>query len=300
MYTCSGCNYSTKVRSNVAKHIKTVTKCFGSELITTVNKVQCPNCSKEFENEMYLKQHQPRCKVVTDNHPLSEETNTPSDLHDQVKLLGQTVDRLLRSHVDLEEQVKKQQEQIIKLTKLCAGKQTDKQIEKPVEKAQQANIIEYRKCDQYLEKNDAKTHERIFLKAIKSEVPIVTLIESLFFDEKLPRFHCMCIKNRRTDEIKLFEDKCWQSKKAGETVGYIITHCQNTLNEWATVVDKNNTKYSYDDIEDMEPDPFEKDKKAYNKREERKGGEDYDASEDTDVVDSVLELLYNKRDMIKC
>lgn len=311
MYTCSGCSYTTNIRSNVAKHIKTVTKCFGSEMVEIVKKLSCPGCSKEFNNQTYLKQHQPRCKAGIDTSSLDgESTEGSSNLQMRLEALERTMSQLLKSHNDQEVLITKQQEQIIRLTKLCTKdvinketddspskpikpvKPTEKQVDNPIKKNKV--IYEYQKCDNYLEKRAPKMRDEIFLRAIRSSEPICTLVDGFYFNPKLPMFHCMYVANKRDRDIKIYEDNCWQTKKA-ETVTDIVSHCQLLINDWAAVVDAD-SDFSCDD--QGEPDPYENDKRAYHKKME-KMGEDYDPAEDNKILDSVLLVLYNKNDLVK-
>ncbi len=71
-YKCSKCDYNSKTKGLVTKHIKTVKKCVGASLIEDIVKVKCEICNKEFDTDRLLANHRQIClekkAIVVNNY----------------------------------------------------------------------------------------------------------------------------------------------------------------------------------------------------------------------------------------
>lgn len=142
-YSCSLCDYTTKVKGNITKHIKDTIKCKGAEINTELLDVRCKICDKTFENETYLKQHMKRCfekrTVVVNNYEDSEHYTK------KLEEFSKLIRILVLENTEIKNEVKELRNDNKELTKRIAKLELDKQKYKVIEEDSEhfGNVCDY-------------------------------------------------------------------------------------------------------------------------------------------------------------
>ncbi len=111
-FNCSNCEYVSKVKGSVDKHIKKV--CNGAELISNITKVKCDICDKEYDTEKYLKAHKKIC--IEKKCLVVEKLENSSVINDKLEGVLNMVVSLTKDISDLQKQTKDQSNIIKSLT----------------------------------------------------------------------------------------------------------------------------------------------------------------------------------------
>lgn len=219
-YSCSNCEYKSSIRSNVITHIKNVSKCYGSQLIINIVKVECEFCSKDFENQKYLDQHKKQCNKKT-------KFSNNLDLKKQVNDQG--------------EQINDQAEQIAKLTNL---------VSKLLEKNKDSDIKPIKtKINNYPDTDYTFISDTEFNQIIKNNEDQLTgliadFIKKIHFNSNKPENHNIVIRSRvkGNKDIHIRQNNQWEVKNRNFEINNLISDIEMRIDDWLKLNEKKTLK----------------------------------------------------------
>lgn len=100
-YSCSKCSYTTKNKSHINIHLKSI-KCRGAEAIEDKLFIECDICGKKFETEPYLNSHKKTCVEKKTNTVVAYANSNEMD--EELKNLKNLVKSLFSSVKDLSDE----------------------------------------------------------------------------------------------------------------------------------------------------------------------------------------------------
>jgi hypothetical protein len=195
-FSCSLCNYSSDVKSNVIRHITKKSKCSpgNAEIIELKVDIRCEFCDKLFTTKSHLIQHLKVCKVKKIN------------LEKEVKIKDEKI-KELEKEVDVLKAVSKKPNNII--------------INNNV------NLTSYNNPN-------LKDIDKFFEKCIKKQfMCIPKLVELIHFNSELPENHNLLLTNFRSDIMKAYKGNKWQTIGFEELTNELIGNYERDLQDWA-------------------------------------------------------------------
>ncbi len=195
-FSCSVCNYTSKVKNSIVRHIANENvECFTNSpnIIIVKNTIDCEYCYKTMSSCANLKRHQKICKVKKNN---------------------------------LEEENKKLKEELA-ITKSQLAQKPNTTI------GTQNNIININLApwNDPLLPNDVERYYRESVKKIFLAVP--TLIKFIHFNTEHPENHNICIKNGRSKTAKVYNGKEWETIDEDQLIRSLIDDYERTLEDYS-------------------------------------------------------------------
>ena len=285
-YDCKCCNFSTKLKSNYTRHLKTqkhqkviqsYPKCYpklskkNEQAESEPDSVKpmkhiCKYCGKEYKYRPGLSKH----------IKYSCQKNEDEDLKELVKLMNEQINAI-NSKLD---------------ESTIANGKKDKMIKKLTNKLQitnynnviVTNILNYKDTDiSHLTAND-------YVRAIHQvNDAIPTIMKQIHFNPQKPENMNIYIPNIKDKYLLIFNENEWQIKSRGTTVNNLIDDKYLILKEW---YDENLRDRDINENMDQESYKFLK-----------QNFERFDANIENEEIKTIIKeeiimFLYNKRNMI--
>ena len=290
-YDCKCCNFSTKLKSNYTRHLKTqkhqkVTqsypKCYPKLPLQTKKNEQakseadsvkpvkhiCKYCGKEYKHRPGLSRH----------IKYSCQKNEDEDLKELVKLMNEQLNTINNKLNDSKSDNVKKDQMIKKLTnKLQINNYNTNNVIV-------TNILNYKDTDiSHLTAND-------YVRAIQQvNDAIPTIMKKIHFNPQKPENMNIYIPNMKDKYLLIFNENEWQIKSRSKQVDDLIDDKYYILKEW---YDENLRDRDINENMDQESYKFLK-----------QNFEKFDANIENDgtkqiIKDEIIMFLYNKRNMI--
>jgi len=290
-YDCKCCNFSTKLKSNYTRHLKTqkhqkVTqsypKCYPKlPLQTKKNELAkseaysvkpvkhiCKYCGKEYKHRPGLSRH----------IKYSCQKNEDEDLKELVKLMNEQLNTINNKLNDSKSDNVRKDQMIKKLTnKLQINNYNTNNVIV-------TNILNYKDTDiSHLTAND-------YVRAIQQvNDAIPTIMKKIHFNPQKPENMNIYIPNMKDKYLLIFNENEWQIKSRSKEVDDLIDDKYYILKEW---YDENLRDRDINENMDQESYKFLK-----------QNFEKFDANIENDgtkqiIKDEIIMFLYNKRNMI--
>ena len=284
-YDCKCCNFSTKLKSNYTRHLKTqkhqkviqsYPKCYPklskknepSQTETVRMKHICKYCGKEYKYRPGLSKH----------IKYSCQKNEDEDLKELVKLMNEQINAI-NSKLD---------------ESTIANGKKDKMIKKLTNKLQitnyntnnviVTNILNYKDTD--ISHLTSKDYEWA-IHQVNDAIP--TIMKQIHFNPQKPENMNIYIPNIKDKYLLIFNENEWQIKSRGTTVNNLIDDKYLILKEW---YDENLRDRDINENMDQESYKFLK-----------QNFERFDANIENEEIKTIIKeeiimFLYNKRNMI--
>jgi hypothetical protein len=215
-FKCSVCNYTSKYKIDIDRHINKQKKCGENpKIVETLLEIKCDYCDKFYKTTDTLKKHLKICKVKKSN---MEEEN-----------------------IRLKEELKEANKKLANNGNININNTTN---------------ITNNYLVQLRSYNNPKLPEDmddIYEDAWEKQKSIQTYIERVHFNVELPENHNMCITNLRTKlAAKVFTGENWETKDQNKILDEIIDNTNNLLDKWVKTNKKRREKYEGAFIEYME------------------------------------------------
>ena len=197
-FGCSSCDYTSDIKRNVERHIKS--KCFDANIKQIEIEIICEHCNKSFTTKPSLRRHYKICKIKKAN--LEEEN------------------KILKEKLVLAEALALSQ----KSTTIINN--TDNST----------NTVNNNIIIQITPYNDPNLEgaERYYKEAIKKIfMSVPTIIERIHFNAELPENHNICITNYRTKLAKVFNGREWKTMDEDRLIDELVNTYENLLEDWA-------------------------------------------------------------------
>lgn len=207
-FCCSVCNYSSKTRQNIVRHINKKNKCGENPTIVSKNiDIICTFCNKSLSTHFSLSRHLMVCKVKKDN---------------------------------LEKELEKEKEEVRVLKeKLAISEALNKKPSTTIY-GQNNNInIQLAPWNNPSLPEDVEKYYKEAVKKIFLAVP--TLIKYIHFNTKHPENHNISIKNMRSGVAKVYNGREWESMDEKDVIRTLIDDYESTLTDYAS---EKNPKYN--------------------------------------------------------
>ena len=287
-YDCKCCNFSTKLKSNYTRHLKTqkhqrviqsYPKCYPK--LSKKNKIVksevdsakpakhiCKYCGKEYKYRPGLSKH----------IKYSCQKNEDEDLKELVKLMNEQLNAINNKLNESEADNEKKDKMIKKLaTKLQINNYNTNNVIV-------TNILNYKDTD--LSHLTAKDYERA-IQQVNYAIP--SIMKQIHFNPQKPENMNIYIPNIKDKYLLIFNENEWQIESRSTTVDNLIDDKYLILKEW---YDENLRDRDINENMDQESYKFLK-----------QNFEKFDANIENDEIkqiikDEIIMFLYNKRNMI--
>lgn len=211
-FKCSGCDYTSCLKSHVVRHINRKNKCGVNLKVVEINiAIICEICGKKYKTKGNLKKHLKNCKI--------------DDEKDQI--------------------IKKLEDKVEELNnKLSSNSGTI--ITNNITNIQQNIIINVTPYND----PDLDGLEKYYLMALKKLfMSVPTIIEKVHFNTEYPQNHNICISNYRNKLAKVFNGKEWRTMNEDKLIQELLDTYESLLENWAED-DEDRMKYieKYNDI----------------------------------------------------
>ena len=287
-YDCKCCNFSTKLKSNYTRHLKTqkhqkviqsYPKCYPklskkNEIVKSEGdsaksaKHICKYCGKEYKYRPGLSKH----------IKYSCQKNEDEDLKELVKLMNEQLNAINNKLNESEADNEKKDKMIKKLaTKLQINNYNTNNVIV-------TNILNYKDTD--LSHLTAKDYERA-IQQVNYAIP--SIMKQIHFNPQKPENMNIYIPNIKDKYLLIFNENEWQIESRSTTVDNLIDDKYLILKEW---YDENLRDRDINENMDQESYKFLK-----------QNFEKFDANIENDEIkqiikDEIIMFLYNKRNMI--
>ena len=155
------------------------------------------------------------------------------------------------------------------------------------------------KLKNFSESDRSHLTDKDYLTAIqKGNMGIAYIIRKLYFNEKKPENHNICMTNIKNNFIRVFEEDSWQLKLASETINFLVEDNANAIEdkiaEWTYIEsdsdkEDNNIENECDNPKlkhQIMDGPIDSKKKNKKKPKHKYGGEEYE-----EILDKFPRLL---------
>ena len=328
VYVCDKCNKSFDHKGHYVNHIKRKTSCSVSKkninnlnnimsinmgitdtLInneTNINNIneqkdnillnsefQCPHCCKGFSRKYTLERHlDGTCKLKKSN-----TNNVVTD--DKLKLMEQTMNRLIEENKELKSDV----------TKLKKGKKITNHYSNNIMNIGSINtintinnnfILKFGREDVY-KLNDEDKHRILFEKGLD---PILESIERTHFNNRIPDQQNIYLTNINSKYVDLYNGKTWEKNKLDSATDTLLENHAYNLGLMVDECDENKKpkiKKSVNKSIQIVNDYFklENDDLDYSDEKSRKEKELTIRNQITELKENVKLKLYNKTQEIQ-
>jgi hypothetical protein len=289
-FSCSNCDYITRKKQNVTRHINCKNKCWTGEaptIIENIKESRCTYCNTPFLTIMGLTNHtKNNCQIKKNKDEANKKMITK--IKEEIK--EEIIEELeAKIRTDLEAKIRTDLEAKIR-TELEAKIRTENagnitNIANTANISNTANITNNNVTNNIVIQITPYNHpnledfERYYIHAIaRITMSVPTLIKHIHFNKNKAENHSIIINNFRTKIAKVYDGHEWKTKDEDELIEELIDTYERLLEDWA-----------YGDPEKMVH------LNTYLEIKDRDG---------IDNVHNVLKkeikkLIYDKRDMVK-
>ncbi len=279
LYECECCQYSTTIKCNFEKHMRSIKHVKSSQshhLVTpkspfshpkvticdneTKNGHECKYCGKLFKYKQGMYRHiKYACKK-----------NEDEDLKELVRLLNK---QLEDKDKEMQCQIERMQKQIEKLSSKLQIQQINSHNNNNNQNYN-IKILNYNKTDY------SHLTEEDYVRCIKDcNKCVKTIIEKVHFNKNKPENMNLYISSIKGNYVMMYKDNQWQIANRKEAIDDMYDKNEFELENW------------YDEYKTKYPEIIKSFKRYLKNKDE---------SDDTinDVKDEIIMMLYNKRKMI--
>ena len=253
VYVCDKCNKSFDHKGHYVNHIKRKTSCSGSkkdinnlnktinssilnkeEIIIANNKepidiltnivetnivetnynIQCPHCKKSFSRKYTLDRHiEETCKLKNNNNIIN---------NDKIKLMEETMNRLIEENKELKSDVTKLK--VKKITNHYSNNIMNIGSINTINTINNNFILKFGREDVY-KLNDEDKYKILFEKGLD---PILESIERTHFNTSIPDQQNIYLKNINSKYVNLYNGKTWEKNKLDSATDTLLeNHAYN-------------------------------------------------------------------------
>lgn len=279
-YDCKCCNFSTRLKSNYTRHLKTqkhqrviqnYPKCYPK--LSKKNEADsakhiCKYCGKEYKYRPGLSKH----------IKYSCQKNEDEDLKELVKLMNEQLNTINNKLNESKADNEKKDKMIKKLaTKLQINNYNTNNVIV-------TNILNYKDTD--LSHLTAKDYERA-IHQVNYAIP--SIMKQIHFNPQKPENMNIYIPNIKDKYLLIFNENEWQIESRSTTVDNLIDDKYLILKEW---YDEN--LRDRDINENMDQESYKFLKQNFEKFDANIGNDEIKQI----IKDEIIMFLYNKRNMI--
>ena len=288
-YDCKCCNFSTKLKSNYTRHLKTnkhknviqsypkLSKCYPK-----LSKCY-PNVIQSYPNNELVSEKQHRCKYCDKTYKyrsgLSKhikytcQKNKDEDFQELARLLNEKERQLVLKESKMEIEMKKMQKQIDKLTSKLQIQNINQGFVQNGNNVINIQLLNHKDTDySHLTANDYINCIADCNKCVK------TLIEKVHFNSNKPENMNIYLSNIKGKYLMIYKDNTWQIQDKKTKIDDLYDSNEFVLETW------------YDEYKEKYPSIIASFQKYLQNRDENEvlNG----------IKEEILVMLYNKRRMV--
>ena len=281
-YDCKCCNFSTKLKSNYTRHLKT--KKHGNVIQSYPKLSKCyPNVIQSYPNNELVSEKQHRCKYCDKTYKyrsgLSKhikytcKKNKDEDFQELARLLNEKERQLVLKETKMEIAMKKMQKQIDKLTSKLQIQNINQGFVQNGNNVINIQLLNHKDTDySHLTANDYINCIADCNKCVK------TLIEKVHFNSNKPENMNIYLSNIKGKYLMIYKDNTWQIQDKKSQIDDLYDSNEFVLETW------------YDEYKEKYPSIIASFQKYLQNRDENEvlNG----------IKEEILVMLYNKRGMI--
>ena len=281
-YDCKCCNFSTKLKSNYTRHLKTNKH---KNVIQSYPKLsKCyPNVIQSYPNNELVSEKQHRCKYCDKTYKyrsgLSKhikytcKKNKDEDFQELARLLNEKERQLVLKESKMEIEMKKMQKQIDKLTSKLQIQNINQGFVQNGNNVINIQLLNHKDTDySHLTANDYINCIADCNKCVK------TLIEKVHFNSNKPENMNIYLSNIKGKYLMIYKDNTWQIQDKKSQIDDLYDSNEFVLETW------------YDEYKEKYPSIIASFQKYLQNRDENEvlNG----------IKEEILLMLYNNRRMV--
>ena len=281
-YDCKCCNFSTKLKSNYTRHLKTKKH---KNVIQSYPKLsKCyPNVIQSYPNNELVSEKQHRCKYCDKTYKyrsgLSKhikytcQKNKDEDFQELARLLNEKERQLVLKESKMEIEMKKMQKQIDKLTSKLQIQNINQGFVQNGNNVINIQLLNHKDTDySHLTANDYINCIADCNKCVK------TLIEKVHFNSNKPENMNIYLSNIKGKYLMIYKDNTWQIQDKKTQIDDLYDSNEFVLETW------------YDEYKEKYPSIIASFQKYLQNRDENEvlNG----------IKEEIIVMLYNKRRMV--
>ena len=288
-YDCKCCNFSTKLKSNYTRHLKTnkhknVIQSYPklSKVIQMLSKCY-PNVIQSYPNNELVSEKQHRCKYCDKTYKyrsgLSKhikytcKKNKDEDFQELARLLNEKERQLMLKESKMEIEMKKMQRQINKLTSKLQIQNINQGFVQNGNNVINIQLLNHKDTDySHLTANDYMSCIADCNKCVK------TLIEKVHFNSNKPENMNIYLSNIKGKYLMIYKDNTWQIQDKKTQVDDLYDSNEFVLETW------------YDEYKEKYPSIIASFQKYLQNRDENEAL--------NSIKEEILVMLYNNRRMV--
>jgi len=288
-YDCKCCNFSTKLKSNYTRHLKTnkhknVIQSYPklSKVIQMLSKCY-PNVIQSYPNNELVSEKQHRCKYCDKTYKyrsgLSKhikytcKKNKDEDFQELARLLNEKERQLMLKESKMEIEMKKMQRQINKLTSKLQIQNINQGFVQNGNNVVNIQLLNHKDTDySHLTANDYMSCIADCNKCVK------TLIEKVHFNSNKPENMNIYLSNIKGKYLMIYKDNTWQIQDKKTQVDDLYDSNEFVLETW------------YDEYKEKYPSIIASFQKYLQNRDENEAL--------NSIKEEILVMLYNNRRMV--
>ncbi len=281
-YDCKCCNFSTKLKSNYTRHLKTNKH---KNVIQSYPKLsKCyPNVIQSYPNNELVSEKQHRCKYCDKTYKyrsgLSKhikytcKKNKDEDFQELARLLNEKERQLMLKESKMEIEMKKMQRQINKLTSKLQIQNINQGFVQNGNNVINIQLLNHKDTDySHLTANDYMSCIADCNKCVK------TLIEKVHFNSNKPENMNIYLSNIKGKYLMIYKDNTWQIQDKKTQVDDLYDSNEFVLETW------------YDEYKEKYPSIIASFQKYLQNRDENEAL--------NSIKEEILVMLYNNRRMV--
>ena len=281
-YDCKCCNFSTKLKSNYTRHLKTNKH---KNVIQSYPKLsKCyPNVIQSYPNNELVSEKQHRCKYCDKTYKyrsgLSKhikytcKKNKDEDFQELARLLNEKERQLMLKESKMEIEMKKMQRQIDKLTSKLQIQNINQGFVQNGNNVINIQLLNHKDTDySHLTANDYMSCIADCNKCVK------TLIEKVHFNSNKPENMNIYLSNIKGKYLMIYKDNTWQIQDKKTQVDDLYDSNEFVLETW------------YDEYKEKYPSIIASFQKYLQNRDENEAL--------NSIKEEILVMLYNNRRMV--
>ena len=281
-YDCKCCNFSTKLKSNYTRHLKTNKH---KNVIQSYPKLsKCyPNVIQSYPNNELVSEKQHRCKYCDKTYKyrsgLSKhikytcKKNKDEDFQELARLLNEKERQLMLKESKMEIEMKKMQRQINKLTSKLQIQNINQGFVQNGNNVVNIQLLNHKDTDySHLTANDYMSCIADCNKCVK------TLIEKVHFNSNKPENMNIYLSNIKGKYLMIYKDNTWQIQDKKTQVDDLYDSNEFVLETW------------YDEYKEKYPSIIASFQKYLQNRDENEAL--------NSIKEEILVMLYNNRRMV--
>jgi hypothetical protein len=281
-YDCKCCNFSTKLKSNYTRHLKTNKH---KNVIQSYPKLsKCyPNVIQSYPNNKLVSEKQHRCKYCDKTYKyrsgLSKhikytcKKNKDEDFQELARLLNEKERQLVLKETKMEIEMKKMQRQIDKLTSKLQIQNINQGFVQNGNNVINIQLLNHKDTDySHLTANDYMSCIADCNKCVK------TLIEKVHFNSNKPENMNIYLSNIKGKYLMIYKGNTWQIQDKKTQVDDLYDSNEFVLETW------------YDEYKEKYPSIIASFQKYLQNRDENEVL--------NSIKEEILVMLYNNRKMV--